>query len=383
MKRKARQTLKSRLKNYQNTSLTNNAATGSTSTSNVPSVTDRIRKLRDEQARAAVKARAAATEDGLRVTLARRLRPRSHDLVPTLLEFCARIVAMYPGNLPPRARARLASALPLIPVHLKQEVLSYCKYLNPMTSRRLPLFMDTRYEVLDLENTETSFEALVRAWWKMEPGRVQRVAESWEELGDDDGLDDDSSGDADSDNDNFILPIDAIPIPSADDEELLPPEIVSILYPNTPSSLPLSLTTPLSTTLRALNLCFAPHLPTLPLAQLIALTLPRLSSLSLAGTLQSATGPRALLVLSRALVRLERWDLGWHPWLRAKILCGEHGIVNWKRDLGGLRWLGLEECGNGEEVAEVVRQWLKSEEGGGRTGRKAVEVAGEGLIYYD
>ncbi|RUS14313.1 hypothetical protein BC937DRAFT_94019 [Endogone sp. FLAS-F59071] len=381
MKRKARQTLKSRLKNYQNTSLTNNTAT--VSTSDVPSVNDRIRKLRDEQARAAVKARAAAAEDELHVTLARRLRPRPHDLVPTLLEFCARTVALYPGNLPPRARARLASALPLIPVHLKQEVLSYCKFLNPITSRRLPLFVDARYEVLDLENTETSFEVLVRAWWKMEPGRVQRVAESWEELGNDDGLDDDSGGDANSDNDDLILPIDAVPIPSADDEELVPPEIVSILHPNTPSSLPLSLTTPLSTTLRALNLCFAPHLPTLPLAQLIALTLPRLLSLSLAGTLQSATGPRALLVLSRALVRLERWDLGCHPWLRARTLCGEYGLVNWKRDLGGLKWLGLEKCGNGEEVAGEVRQWLKSEEGGGRTGWRAVEVAGEGLIYDD
>ncbi|RUS16799.1 hypothetical protein BC938DRAFT_476465, partial [Jimgerdemannia flammicorona] len=348
---KVRQDLKSRLKTYENVSFARqqqiHATHATTSTaSELSSVNDRLRKLRDEQARAAMNARRhQSTADDPRQfegQNVRRLRPTPKlGSVSTLLELCAQVVALHPINLAPRSRARFNRTFPRIPVHLKQEILSQCTYIQPITNRRLPAFVDVRYEVLDLENASVSFEALVRAWWRLGPGRENRVVESWEEL-----EDSKLSGDGEGDDDNPVIPpIKAVSITDSEDEDGIPVEIIEILrdneaHPTNPRP-GLALTTPLSVTLRTLNLSFVPHLPSIPLARLLALTLPRLASLSLAGTLQSATGPHALLVLSRGLAQLERWDLGYHLWLRDGVLCGEHAFVNWGRDLGRLRWLNI------------------------------------------
>lgn len=126
----------------------------------------------------------------------------------------------------------------------------------------------------------------------------------------------------------------------------------------------LVLYTPLSAKLTTLNLSFIqPPVPAVGLAYLITQTLPDLQILSVAGTFPGKQGQQALSVLSRGLRKLTVWDIGYHAWLEANMLCDDTSpspLIHWNRDLLNLQILVLQCCGasQNDQVGNQVKQWL-------------------------
>lgn len=330
--------------------------------------------------------------------------------MPTLVSFCAAVVARHLESFYlPRQRSILYSFANL-PGRLKQHILYEATWLrqSSVSEQTINMFLGSEYEELDLENARISYEQLVKGWWRVKREKVRKVVESWEELEEEEKSEESGSGesengdwdtcdegkevykleanspskkhDSSDENTNRISGINGTnghtrsniesPRIRKDILQLLRPDLVSLKAPLRNYKI----ITPLASTLRALNLSFVPNLPALHLCCLITITLPRLTSLSVAGCFNAYDGPYALSILSRGLQFLEEWDVGHHPWLRLQNICGSaiRSAINWDRDLQALRVLRVELGGN--IAIEIVNWFLAREMSGLKS--KTIQVVG-------
>ncbi|CAO3670639.1 unnamed protein product [Rhizopus stolonifer] len=252
-----------------------------------------------------------------------------------------------------------ADVIPYLSVPVKQTLMQYISLIDGLDDILFDLFVSFDYNDLCFEGTRVSFATFYKAYWRVEELRQVEEADDW------------------WDQEEFMevgyehRPIDAIGAEEADikdEREIhLEPVISALLTEQHRIKVTEALLdrqgyflfSPLSSRLTCLNISFAVQWPNISLAHLLVTTMPGLQQLRTAGCFHSTEGPRAISILSQGLRALTVWDIGFHHWLTVDIICGITGRINWKRDLGGLTTLYLQNLQEG--VAAHVRDWLTSE----------------------
>ncbi len=308
----------------------------------------------------------------------RRAQDGPRGGVELLVDIAARVVARNVESFYAQRQSDDLYDFATIPFRTKQMILRYAPSERPISDKILPMFVDDGYVDLCFECATISFVKFVRTFWKVMRRRPHHIAESWEDLTEiENNSNDDENDEAAAVNDMGLLALSSGQPIDEEDEMVnaFPPYLISIFsLPSTATMLTHIISSPLASTLHHLNISFTTF-PAIPFAHLLIITLPRLTSLGLAGCFTRYDGPHALSLLSRGLSLLEKIDLGHCEWVSAEVLCGHNAFVNWERDWRALKELRLESCcgSEGSALVQEVGQWLDSV----RVGRCKVIVVGD------
>ncbi|KAH8551473.1 hypothetical protein BGW37DRAFT_493790 [Umbelopsis sp. PMI_123] len=287
--------------------------------------------------------------------------------VISLSEICTYTVA-YQIIYSDAQEARLARTIPRTPIHLKELLLHAIAELGGVNDRILKMMGVLDLNDLCLENCTLSLDLFYRTFWKLETKYIQPVKESketWEEL-DDDELDESATVSSISD--------------KYDDGRFASIyRVTRLINPVIDISKQWNITSKLAH-LTSLEISFfRPHFPGLATSELIVTTLPHLTSLSMAGTLQKEDGYGALSVLSKGLRMLQYWDIGYHDWITPEVICGYSStlVINWDKDLQNLDYLSLEYISSDNDsdasaAMAVKRQFYDDVRRSGRVRRRPI-----------
>ncbi|OAD66734.1 hypothetical protein PHYBLDRAFT_80589 [Phycomyces blakesleeanus NRRL 1555(-)] len=280
--------------------------------------------------------------------------------------------------------ARYFSALPMTAKEIILQEFSALHRLgyNGLPDQFLYLFGGhDHYTHLCLEGSSVSLNKLIQVFWRARPEHARpkissadedSLADDWEDAIEDKITDNynnsDNNGESGSNDYDHNHNNSSIHFYTYDPEDQENENFYSIqdilrviLGRSMKPNQPYRLFTPLSTQLVSLNLSFVrPVLPSVALAHLLCATLPNLLSLSTAGTFGPSEGPLTLRILSQGLQRLHYWDIGYHDWITADILCGytSKTVIHWAKDLRDLRVLALQSAGPNNNVGTDVANWI-------------------------
>ncbi|KAI9249243.1 hypothetical protein BDA99DRAFT_542331 [Phascolomyces articulosus] len=293
----------------------------------------------------------AAPPSWTRRAVVRRAPPaqRPEQPVDSLCSQCAQLATDYVLDHP--------KSISSLSITTKQQVLN--RLGLRLTDRLLTYFCrgdDEHYSQLNFHSAPISFSTLVRCFWKVDPSSSPSHLLTKED--NNNGNDDDDDWIADDweeqeekewDEQQQDYYIRYTYDPSLD--WVLEPVLHLLKQPVDQEHV---LMTPLSMKLISLDLSFI-SLPGYA-ASLIALTLPHLSNLSVAGCFTQDPG---LAMIARHMKQLQHWDIGYHGWLDLTVIQP----IDWQRDLLHLQWLGVAMCGQdfkaGESIAQHIFQYRR------------------------